>query len=60
MALADALAARGLAVRAIYVDNLKNPATCTFVEGALRALRPVVIVNTTAFSARNADRPLAT
>lgn len=54
-ALATALAARGLAVRAIYVDNLKNPESCAFVAASLRRIQPVVIVNTTAFSARNGD-----
>lgn len=57
LALAAELSARGLTVQAIYVDNLKNPETCAFVETSLRRIRPVVILNTTAFSARHADRP---
>ena len=57
LALAPALSAHGLTVQAIYVDNLKNPETCAFVEASLRRIQPVVILNTTAFSARNADRP---
>ncbi|RJF88248.1 cobaltochelatase subunit CobN [Oleomonas cavernae] len=51
-ALAAALRARGLGVRAYYVASLKD-ATCTaFIAGHLRDTRPAVIVNATAFSAR--------
>ena len=50
--LADALRARGLAPRFLFVDSLKNPATATFVAERLRAWRPAVVLSATGFSAR--------
>lgn len=51
-ALARALAERGLTPRALFVDSLKSPGTAAWVEDALRTLRPAVVLNATAFSAR--------
>ena len=51
-ALAAALAARGIAVRALYAASLKDPACAAFVAGRLRAWRPQIVLNATAFSAR--------
>jgi cobaltochelatase CobN len=52
-ALAEALSARGLGVRALYVASLKDEAVATFVADRLRAWRPAVILNATGFSARH-------
>ena len=49
-ALAAALAARGMAVRAFFVASLKEPASAEFVAARLRAWQPHVVVNMTAFS----------
>ena len=59
-ALAVALSARGLAVKAMYVSSLKDPAAASFIEAQLRALRPAIVLNATGFSARrdNASSPL--
>jgi len=51
-ALADALAARGLDVTAIFVASLKDVEAIAFIRAALARDRPDVIVNTTGFSAR--------
>ncbi|MCB8879814.1 cobaltochelatase subunit CobN [Acidisoma cellulosilytica] len=56
-ALADALAERGLGVRALYVDSLKNPDAAAFVRDWLIAWKPSVILNLTGFSARLGDAP---
>ncbi|MGA8172903.1 MAG: cobaltochelatase subunit CobN, partial [Methylocystis sp.] len=55
VALADALAERGVAVEAVFVASLKDGASEAFLGDAIRAFKPDVIVNTTAFSARSAD-----
>ncbi len=55
LALADALAAREMAVEAVFVASLKDEASEAFLREAIRAFKPDVIVNTTAFSARNAS-----
>jgi len=55
VALADALAARGVAVEAAFVASLKEQASEAFLREAIGAFKPDVIVNTTAFSARGAD-----
>ena len=49
-ALAEALAARGLAVRALYVASLKEPGCALFVAEQLDKWRPQVVLNMTAFS----------
>ncbi|MGI4976334.1 MAG: cobaltochelatase subunit CobN [Janthinobacterium lividum] len=51
-ALADALSARGLRPRALFVPSLKDAAAAAFVAERLRAWRPAVVLNATAFSAR--------
>lgn len=56
-ALAQALARDGLNVRALYAGSLKDRDTADFVAETLRAWRPQVILNATAFSARIDDRP---
>ena len=50
-ALAAALRARGLEVRALYVDSLKSPTTAAWVAAEMAAFRPQVVLNATAFSA---------
>ena len=52
-ALADALEKRGLAVSALYVPSLKAPDAARWLEAELTALRPNVIINATAFAARD-------
>ncbi|MCB8875691.1 cobaltochelatase subunit CobN [Acidisoma silvae] len=56
-ALAEALAARGLGVRALYVDSLKSPTGAAFVRDWLIAWKPAVILNLTGFSARLGEAP---
>ena len=56
-ALTEALAKRGLGVRVIYVDSLKNAASVAFVRDWLIAWKPSVILNLTGFSARLGDAP---
>ena len=59
-ALAAALAARGLSVRAVYAASLKDPDCATFVANRLREWQPHVVLNATAFSARRGfSSPLA-
>ncbi len=50
--LAEALAVRGLAPRALFADSLKSPVTARGVAERLRAWKPRVVINLTAFSAR--------
>ena len=57
VALADALAALGLAVTALYATSLKDPAAAAIVADMLAETRPDVVVNTTAFSARGDATP---
>ncbi len=52
VALADALAARGIAVTALYATSLKDPAAAAILARAIADSAPDVIVNTTAFSGR--------
>jgi cobaltochelatase CobN len=56
-ALAASLDARGLNVRALYAGSLKDADSARFVETTLRDLRPAVVLNATAFSARLGDAP---
>jgi cobaltochelatase CobN len=51
-ALADALAARGLEVTAIFVTSLKDADAAAWVCAELAREKPDVIINTTGFSAR--------
>lgn len=52
IALAQALAARGFRVTAVYLTSLKDEAAATPLRAHLRTQRPDVILNLTAFSAR--------
>ncbi len=54
-ALAAALAERGIATRALYTASLKDPACAAFVAERLHAWQPRVVLNATAFSARQDD-----
>ncbi|AZO00328.1 cobaltochelatase subunit CobN [Mesorhizobium sp. M9A.F.Ca.ET.002.03.1.2] len=49
-ALFEALSARGMAPVPIFVSSLKDSASLTFVETALAALNPAVIITATAFA----------
>ncbi len=51
-ALASALSARGLHPRALFVPSLKDTAAAAFVRDRLRAWRPAVVLNATAFASR--------
>ena len=55
-ALAEALDARGMDARALYVGSLKQQDTVDFIAGTLREWRPAVVLNATGFSARRDDR----
>ena len=52
-ALAEALANRGARVSAMFVTSLKDPAAIAILAPWLQAHRPDIILNTTAFSARD-------
>ena len=54
-AMASALAARGLGVRALYITSLKAPEPAAFVAETLARWRPAVVLNATGFSARRDD-----
>jgi cobaltochelatase CobN len=54
LALANALASRGLAVEAVFAASLKESASEEFLREAISAFQPDVIITTTAFSARGA------
>ena len=56
-ALTAALHARGLAVGAMFAASLKSPDCAAWVASSLRAWRPAVVLNLTAFSARADDGP---
>jgi cobaltochelatase CobN len=51
-ALADALAAHGLSVTAVFVPSLKDTDAIAYLRAALPREAPDVIINTTGFSAR--------
>jgi cobaltochelatase CobN len=51
-ALTDALRARGLDVGTIFAASLKAPNCAAWVAATLRAWRPAVVLNATAFAAR--------
>ncbi len=55
VALADALAARGMAVTALYATSLKDAAAAEILTRHIDDLRPDVVVNCTAFSGQGAD-----
>jgi cobaltochelatase CobN len=54
-ALAEALAARRLGVRALYVASLKDAEASAYVADYLKRSRPSVVLNATGFSARQDD-----
>jgi cobaltochelatase CobN len=54
-ALADALAARGLSVRAEWVTSLKDGRVVDGLSRLIEETKPAIVVNTTAFSARLDD-----
>lgn len=54
-AMAEALTARGLGVRAIYVASLKEPDAAALTASLLREWRPSVVLTATNFSARTGD-----
>lgn len=54
-ALADALEQRGLLVTAIFVPSLKAPAAADWLRCELKKIAPAVVVNATAFAARDGD-----
>jgi len=56
-ALAASLNAKGLNVRAAYAGSLKDVDSARFVATTLRDLKPAVVLNATAFSARLGDAP---
>ncbi|RXF73852.1 cobaltochelatase subunit CobN [Hansschlegelia zhihuaiae] len=49
-AMVDALSARGLGALPIYVTSLKDPAAAAFVCETFAAVRPDVVLNSTAFA----------
>ncbi len=53
--LASALETRGLAATAFYVPSLKAPEAARWLVGELARLSPNVILNATAFAARDGD-----
>lgn len=55
-ALMAALAERGFSTIGVFVGSLKEAETRTWLRDRLAMMRPDVIVNATAFSARGADR----
>ncbi|MDQ2804340.1 MAG: cobaltochelatase subunit CobN, partial [Pseudomonadota bacterium] len=54
-ALAAALDARGLAVRALFVASLKEPESAAFTAQTLRTWKPTVVLNATGFAARQGE-----
>ncbi|MCQ4161747.1 cobaltochelatase subunit CobN [Roseomonas sp. GC11] len=52
--LAAALRARGLRARGVFVASLKEPCSAELVRARLAAWRPAVVLNATAFAARQA------
>ena len=56
-ALTAALHERGLAAGAVYAASLKAPECAAWVAATLRAWRPAVVLNMTAFSARGDGGP---
>ncbi len=54
-ALAAALEAKGVSASALYVSSLKAPDAATWLSDELLRRRPSVIINATAFAARDGD-----
>ena len=53
--LAARLSERGVHTTGLYVDSLKAPETAAYIAGRLRDIRPDIVLNATAFSARRDD-----
>ncbi|MBA2126746.1 cobaltochelatase subunit CobN [Hyphomicrobium methylovorum] len=53
--LAEALEARGMGATLLYVPSLRAPDAAVWLAGELKRLNPSVVVNATAFSAREDD-----
>jgi cobaltochelatase CobN len=53
--LAEALVARGMTPRGLFAASLKDDAAARFIATELGAMRPAVVLNATAFSARRQD-----
>ena len=53
--LAARLSERGVRPVGLYVDSLKAPETAAYIAGRLREIRPDLVLNATAFSARRDD-----
>ena len=53
--LAACLSERGIRTVGLYVGSLKDPETAAFVSQRLREIRPDLLLNATAFSARRGD-----
>jgi cobaltochelatase CobN len=54
-ALAEALEARGMRTEALYIASLKSPTAASFMSERLSRIKPAVVVNLTAFSARGPE-----
>lgn len=52
-ALADALEARGLATYVLYVPSLKAPDAAAWLAASVGSLKPGIVINATAFAARD-------
>ncbi|RFB76299.1 cobaltochelatase subunit CobN [Methylovirgula sp. 4M-Z18] len=57
LALSDALHARGMKVECVFVTSLKDQRVSTELAALIAKIKPDVILNTTAFSARVDDGP---
>ena len=53
--LAARLSERGIRPVGLYVGSLKDPETAAYIAGRLREVRPDLVLNATAFSARRDD-----
>jgi cobaltochelatase CobN len=54
-AVLDALRAKGYDPVGLFAPSLKSPAAAEFLRAALAELRPLAVINATAFSAKGAD-----
>ncbi len=54
-AIADALEQRGLAVTAMFVPSLKAPDAADWLRNELMNITPDIVINATAFAARDGD-----
>lgn len=54
-ALMDALRGKGYDPVGLFAPSLKSPAAAQFLRAALTDLRPLAVINATAFSAKGAD-----